>query len=81
MSTMKRTSIYLHLALLGLAYASSAFAADPVAPQPYPCLWWSGTQWPAFWWIFPLACFAIMVVMLLFMLRRGGMGCMWRGPR
>jgi len=76
---MKRTLIYLRLALLELAYASSAVAADQVTPQPYACLWWGETQWPAFWWIFPLACFVMMGVMLLFMIRRGGMGCIWPG--
>ncbi|MGE5717788.1 MAG: SHOCT domain-containing protein [Acidobacteriota bacterium] len=32
-----------------------------------------------FAWIFPVVCFAMMVVMLLFMTRRGVMGCMGRG--
>lgn len=29
--------------------------------------------------IFPLVCFVMMVAMLFFMTRRGGMGCMGRG--
>ena len=79
MSIMKRTLICLYLALLEFACASSVFAADQVTPQPYPWPWWREMQWPTFGWIFPLVCFAMMVVMLLFMMRRGGMGCMWRG--
>ena len=35
-------------------------------------------QWPAFGWIFPLACLVMMVVMLFLMMRKGGMGCMSR---
>jgi uncharacterized membrane protein len=34
-------------------------------------------QWHGFWWIFPLFFFVMMIVMCLFMMRRGGMGCMW----
>jgi uncharacterized membrane protein len=79
MRIMKRTLICLYLAPLEFACASPVFAADQVTPQPYPWLWWRELQWPAFGWVFPLLCFAMMVVMLLFMLRRGGMGCMWRG--
>lgn len=79
MGIMKRSLIGLYLALLELACASSAFAADQVTPQAYPWPWWHEIQWPAFAWIFPLLCFAMMVVMLLFMMRTGGMGCMRRG--
>ena len=35
--------------------------------------------WPAYGWIFPLICIVMMVAMLFFMTRRGGMGCMRRG--
>jgi uncharacterized membrane protein len=31
-----------------------------------------------FWWIFPLLFFVMMIVVCIFMMRRGGMGCMWR---
>ena len=79
MDIMKPTSIGLYLALLELACASSVFAADQVTPPAYPWLWWRETQWPAFAWIFPLLCFVMMMVMLLFMIRTGGMGCMRRG--
>lgn len=79
MGITKRTSICLYLVLLELACASSVFAADQVTPQSYSWPWWREMQWPTFGWIFPLVCFVMMVVMLLFMMRRGGMGCMWRG--
>jgi uncharacterized membrane protein len=79
MGIMKRILIGLYLALLELACASPVFAADQVTPPAYPWLWWHETQWPVFAWIFPLLCFVMMVVMLLFMLRIGGMGCMHRG--
>jgi uncharacterized membrane protein len=34
--------------------------------------------WPGFWWIFPLMFFVMMIVILIFMMRKGGIGCMWR---
>lgn len=37
--------------------------------------------WPALWWIFPLACVVMMVVMAVFMTGVGGMGCMPRMRR
>ena len=79
MGVLKRTLICLYLALLGLANVSSVFAADQGTAQPHPWPWWPETPWPTFGWIFPLVCFVMMVVMLLFMMRRGGMGCMWHG--
>jgi uncharacterized membrane protein len=75
----KRTLIPLYLALLELVSASLAFAADQVAPQPYPWPWWREMYWSGFGWIFPLICFAIMIVIFLFAMRRGGMGCVWHG--
>ncbi len=33
-------------------------------------------HWSALWWIFPLACMVMMVVMGLFMAGLGGMRCM-----
>ncbi len=32
-------------------------------------------QWHAIWWIFPLGCMAMMVVMFVFMAAIGGMRC------
>lgn len=77
MCTMRRTMTCFYLALLNLTSASSVFAADQVTPQPYPWTWWHGMPWPAFWWIFPLMFFVMMVVMFIFMMRRGGMSGMW----
>ena len=79
MGVLKRTLICLYLALLGLANVSSVFAADQGTAQPHPWPWWPETPWPTFGWIFPLVCFVMMVVMLLFTMRRGGLGCMGRG--
>ena len=79
MNIMKRNLIGLYSAPLELACASSVFAADQVTPQAYPWLWWYEMQWPVFAWSFPLLCFIMMVVMLLFMARRGGMGCVRSG--
>ena len=36
---------------------------------------------PGFWWIFPLIFIVLMVVMFVFMMRGGCMGCMWRDRR
>lgn len=79
MDILKRTLTTLHAALLELACASSVFAADPATPRPRLWAWWPEMQLPAFGWIFPLACFVMMVVMLFFMMRGGGTGCMWHG--
>jgi uncharacterized membrane protein len=79
MGIWKRTLICLHLGLLELASVSPALAADQATPQSYPWPWWGELHWHGFAWIFPLACFAMMIVVLLFMIRRGGMGCMSHG--
>ena len=79
MGIMKRTLICLYLAPLEFSCAASAFAADQVTAQSYPWPWWREMQWPTFGWIFPIICFAMMIAMLLFVMRKGGMGCMWRG--
>jgi uncharacterized membrane protein len=72
---MKRALTSLYLVLFALVCASPAFAVTQVDPLPP----WRDTTWPAFSWIFPLLCFAMMAVMFLFMTRTGGMGCMGRG--
>ena len=79
MGIVKRKLICMYLGVLELAGASSVLAADQVTPQPYPWQWWPETHWPSFGWIFPLVCIVMMVAMLLFMSRRGGIGCTWRG--
>ena len=77
MSIARRAVTRFHSTLLSLVCASSV-AADQVPPPPYPWPWWHAMPWSAFWWIFPLMFFVMMVVMFIFMMRRGGMGCMWR---
>jgi uncharacterized membrane protein len=72
------TKRMLILGLFQLANASSVLAADPATPQPFPWPWWRELPSPAFAWIVPLLCFAVMVVMIFFMMRRG-MGCMRYG--
>ena len=78
MSITRRTLICFDSALLSLAYASSVLATDQVPTEPYSWPGWHVMPWPTFWWVFPLMCFVMMVVMFIFMMRRGGMGCMWR---
>lgn len=80
MSTTRRSRTGLSLALLLLACTSSVFAAEqaPAQAPPWPWPWWHGMPWPGFWWIFPLMFFIFMIVMFAFMMRRGGMGWMWR---
>lgn len=75
MNIVKRALTTLYLVPLALAYASPAFAVKQVDPLPP----WRDATWPAFSWIFPLLCFAMMVAMFLFMRRAGSMGCMGRG--
>lgn len=79
MGYLKILLIRLYLAVLGLFNALSVLGADQVPPQHYLWPWWPEMHWPAFGWVFPLACIVMMVAMLLFMTRRGGMGCMGRG--
>ena len=81
MHMMRRTLTLLHPALLMLACSSFVFAADQVPTQQYPWPWWQAMPWHGFWWIFPLMFFVFMIVMFIFMMRRGGMGCMWRDRR
>lgn len=70
--------ICFRMALMSLVSATSVFAEDQVPAQPYPWPLWHAMPWPAFWWIFPLMFFILMIVVFIFMMRRGGMGCMWR---
>ncbi len=78
MSILRRASPFLHLVVLVLVWESSVSAADQVPAQAPPWPWWHATPWPAFWWIFPLMFFIFMVVMFIYMMKRGGMGCVWR---
>jgi len=74
----RRTLTCFHVALISLVYATSLFAAEQVPAQPYQWPRWHVMPWPAFWWIFPLMFFIMIILMFIFMMRRGGMGCMWR---
>ena len=78
MNMMRCTLTFSYSALLMLVCSSFVFAADQTATQQYPWPWWHATPWHGFWWIFPLMFFVFMIVMFVFMVRRGGMGCMWR---
>ena len=78
MHFQRRTLIGFHAALFSLVCATSLFAAEQVPAQSYPWPRWHAMPWPAFWWIFPLMFFIMMILMFIFMMRRGGMGCMWR---
>jgi putative membrane protein len=66
------------LTLFILVSNSVVFAAEPMTPQPsWPG--WHESHSHSFWWIFPLMFFVLMIVVCIFMMRRGCMGCMWRG--
>ena len=78
MYTIRRTLARCHLALLSLACTAQVFAADQVVPHEHSWPWWREGHTHSFWWIFPLMFFVFMFVMFFFMMRRGGMGCMWR---
>ena len=57
--------------------SASVLAADQMPAEPYPWPGWHMHGSP-FGWIFPLMFFFFMIVMFVWMFRRGGMGCMWR---
>jgi putative membrane protein len=78
MHMMRGTLTFLHSTLLILACSSFVFAADQTATQQYPRQGWHAMPWHGFWWIFPLMFFIFMIVMCVFMMRRGCMGSMWR---
>lgn len=75
---MRRTLLRCNLALLGLLCATQVFAQDPVTPPQHSWPWWHEAHGHPLWWLFPLMFFVMMIVMFIFMTRRGGMGCMWR---
>jgi len=80
MSITERNAVWFYPALLNLIALPSSFAADPGTPQPYPGPGWV-MHGAGFWWIFPLLFIVLMIVMCVFMMRGGGMGCMWRNRR
>ena len=77
MSILRRTRLGFLLTLLSILCASPAIAVEPQAPQRYVSPWWHEPHFYPFWWIFPLMFFLFMIVMFVWMMRRGGMGCMW----
>jgi putative membrane protein len=65
--------------LMGLAGASFVLASEQTPEQPYPWFYWHHAMpWHPFMWIIPLLFFIFMIVMVILMMRRGGMGWMWR---
>lgn len=78
MSNKRRALSTIFVAALGFAGASLALAAEQAPPQPYPWPSWHAMPWTPFWWIFPFMFFVLMILIVIFMFRRGGMGCMWR---
>ena len=74
----KHTLTSFYSVLLGLSCASSVVAVEQAPAETYTWPWWHAMPMPAFWWVFPLMFFVMMIVMFIFMMRRGGMGCMWR---
>jgi len=79
MSIVSLTLIPLYLILLNLNYITYVFATEQPPPQtyPYPWAWEHGMHWPAFWWIFPLLFFVIMIVLFILIIKKGGMSCSW----
>lgn len=77
MSTTVRNTVRLYTVLINLLTVPSVFAAEPGTPQPCPWPGW-GMHGAGFWWIVPLLFVLLMVVMCVFMMRGGCMGCMWR---
>ena len=77
MHMMRHTLTFLYYTFLMLAYTSFAFAAEQTPAQPSSWPWWHSPHEHSFWWIFPLMFFIFMIVMFVFMMRKGGRGCMW----
>ena len=78
MNTFRLILARSRLVLLNIACTAQVFAADEVTQHQHTWPWWHEGHGHAFWWIFPLMFFLFMVVMCFLMMRRGGMGCMWR---
>ena len=78
MLTMIRTKIRYLIILLSLLGNSAVYATDQLTTQQPSWPWWHEGHSHSFWWIFPLMFFIFMIVIFIFMTRRGCMGCMWR---
>jgi putative membrane protein len=72
----RRVATCLNAVLLSLI-SVSVLAAEQMPPEPYSWPGWHMHGHYGFGWIFPLMFFVFMIVMLFWMFRRGGMGCMW----
>ncbi len=77
MHIMRRTLTFLHSIVLMLACSSFVFADEQTPAQPHSWPWWLPPYAHSFWWIFPLMFFMFMLVMFIFVMRKGGGGCMW----
>ena len=78
MYILRQMQLCILLIQLNLVYTSSVLATEEAKPGQYPWSWWHEAHGHSFWWIFPLMFFVFMVVIFIFMMRRGGMGCAWR---
>jgi len=63
--------------LPGLFCTSSVLASEQASVQPYLEPWWHAMPMPFFGWIFPFMFFVMIICVIFFMMRKGGMGCMW----
>ena len=81
MDSMSRTMAFCHTTLLNFICTCTVFAEDLATPQQTTWPWWQGAHGHShsFWWICPLMFFVMMIVVCIFMMRRGRTGCMWRG--
>ena len=79
MSILRPALTSLCLVILNFIFISGVFAADQIPPHRHPYPWgpWNGMQWPAYWWIFPLLFFIMILVLCMFFFRRGGMCWRW----
>lgn len=77
MLNKRRVLFCFNLVLLNLVSAS-VLAAEQMPPEPYSWPGWHMHGHYSFGWIFPIMFIVFMVVMVFWMFRRGGMGCMWR---
>ena len=77
MLNKRRVLICFNLVLLSLVSAS-VLAAEQMPPDPSSWPAWHMHGHYSFGWIFPLMFIVFMIVMVFWMFRRGGMGCMWR---
>ena len=77
MHMMRPTLTFLHSTWLLLACSSFVFAAEQTPAQSYSWPWWHSPHEHSFWWIFPLMFFTLMIVMFIFMMRKGVRGWMW----